>query len=78
MSQYVAFDMEPPLRNVVATSMWYIIASPLAPVLGVICALKHKCYAPVALTSSFGVGVFLIIFDFWFEVNLFEGVSFVG
>ncbi len=78
MSQYAAFDVEPPLRDLIATSMWYMITSPLVPALGAICALKFKSYAPMALTSSFGVGALLIIFGFWFEVNLFEGVSFVG
>lgn len=78
MSQYADFDMEPPLRNLVATSMWYIIASPLVPFLGAICAFMLKSHAQVVLISSLGIGVLLIIFNFWLKVNQFEGMSFVG
>jgi hypothetical protein len=31
-----------------------------------------------ALIMTFLLGVALMVFSFWFEVNLFEGVSFLG
>jgi hypothetical protein len=81
MSQYADFDMEPPLRNLVATSLLYIIASPLTPVLGAIFALIFRGHSKkklIVLSTSLAFGVLFIIFDFWFRVELFEGVSFVG
>jgi hypothetical protein len=73
--------MVPPLRNLIATSPLYIIASPLTPALGAIYSLifrRHSKNELIVLSSSFGLGIFFMIFDLWFRVELFEGVSFVG
>lgn len=81
MSQYDFFEITPPLRNVIATSILYIYISPLISAAGLLLALKYRIKQRneiniLAITFLLGLG--LMLFGFWFELNLFEGVSFLG
>ena len=81
MSQYVFFDVEPPIRDIIATSILYIYLAPLISASGILLALSYTLRNKSeikALTLSFLLGIGFMVFSFWFEVNLFEGVSFLG
>ena len=81
MSQYEFFNFKPPLRNIVGTSLPYIFVSPLVPVVGTILAFgcrEHKSRELKILLVSFVLSLILLVFDLWFNINLFEGVSFCG
>ncbi len=81
MADYQVFEIVPPMRDVIETSLPFIFMSPLMPALAMFTAWKARWPSSAKtqlLVASTVVGVMQMLFVFWFEVNLFEGDSFVG
>lgn len=81
LSDYQVFEMEPPLKNVIATSLPFIFGAPLLPAMGAFVAWKVRKRSFIEAKLLFAaalIGLTQMLFVLWFELNLFEGVSLLG